>query len=567
MEPTRRALGAAGCGTALAVGAVVLAAPVLLLGAAGIFAWLLGAQLAFVRALRRERAGLSVRIAADSASPVVGEPVAVHLVADARGRLPLRVSVAPPVAADVDDGSLDTDGTLVVDPAGGVDGEPAGADDLDPARRADLQSVGVADDAAGSVDGDAAGSETAPATAAGSSTAEPGAAIHESDGADPGARESAIATTTLEWPVVGTYRVGPARVTARDTQDLFVASFDADDSVDVSVRPRVPDTAHLGRGSDATTAYGAHSTGKHGPGVEPAELRPYQSGDDVSRIDWNATARLRAAYVAESEAETDRRTVVLFDHRATSGVGPARVTPCALLCHAALAVVESAREYGDPVGCYAVGDGGVTTALQPRATPGQYEAIVDHLRGLEPTRGPVRTRTVWSGGSTGAPPVPTGAYAPATQTPGGDPARATRAAGRLAGDSSRFAATLQPLLADAEPYVHRVADDPLFAAARTYLGRLQGSCWTVICSDGARPGELRETVKLARRGRDRVLVILAPRALYRRDRGEDPGTRRRRHRASREFQRGLAAMERVEVRELAPDDAVETVLATGGGRA
>jgi uncharacterized protein (DUF58 family) len=40
-----------------------------------------------------------------------------------------------------------------------------------------------------------------------------------------------------------------------------------------------------------------------GPGVEFAGLREYQPGDDVRRIDWNATARSDRAFVREAQAE------------------------------------------------------------------------------------------------------------------------------------------------------------------------------------------------------------------------------------------------------------------------
>ena len=40
-----------------------------------------------------------------------------------------------------------------------------------------------------------------------------------------------------------------------------------------------------------------------GPGVEFASLREYQPGDDVRRIDWNATARMDAPYVRDVQAD------------------------------------------------------------------------------------------------------------------------------------------------------------------------------------------------------------------------------------------------------------------------
>lgn len=532
MELTRRGRASVGLALALCASAVLLAEPVLLAVAVGVLGWLAGSQLAFLRSLRRKRSALSVTIATTTERPAVDEPSEVELRASASGALSVRLAVTLPAPARI------RGGDLVVE-----------------------------------LDGTAA--ETA---------------------------------ATVEWSVAGAFRVGPATVTASDRQGLFVARFQAGRPLDVAVQSREPQTDHLGRGGEPIAAFGEHRSGRRGPGLEAAELRPYHAGDDLARIDWNATARLQEAYVAESEAETDRRTVLLVDHRATTGAGPAGATPLDYLRHAALAIVESAGELGDPLGCYAVGDEGVTAEFPPEASTAQYDAVATELRTLTPTapRGALRShsRRDAGPGATGAVGVEAATErspAPATASGAGtastaiagleasarpaaparsesgrragraadgssaDPARAVRAAGRLAGDDSAFGRQLRPLLSDAEPYLHRVAEEPLFATARTYLGRLQGTTWTVVCSDDARPGELRETVKLARRGHDRVLVLLAPRALF--GHGlDDLEERYDAYEDATAFRRSLAAMERVAVRELAPGDVVEAVLSAGGGR-
>ena len=593
MDLTRRGRAAVACVLALAAGAWLLAAPALLLAAAGLTAWLLAVQLAFVAALARERSRLTVELATPGASPAVDDAATLHLRASGRGALPLTIDVDVPAAA--------RRGTDSADRGRG----PAGSTD----------ESGAIATGAPTATGDSPTTATGDATTATRDTAD-GDTLAVSLGGDAGATgvlatvQSALdrsaptrsteTSAVLEWPVAGRYGIGPARVAATDPLGLFAAEIDADASAEVVVRSRETDTTHLGHGGDRIAAFGEHNTGRRGPGTEPAELRPYEPGDDVGRIDWNATARLREAYVTESEAETDRRTVCFLDHRATTGVGSGSATPLAYLRYAALAIVESARELGDPLGCYAVGDEGVTVEHAPRATPGQYETVAESIRALRPTVGrsdpidpdgsdpsagtdttpstrnaaPKPGAAATTAGATGTTPgsaiggavgargrtIPGVEPRPSTS---GDPAEATALASRLTGDDSAFGATLAPLLEDATPYVRRVADEPLFAAARTYLGRLQGSVWSVILTDGARPAELRETVKLARRGNDRVLVVLAPEPLFRPGLGDLPG-RRRAYEDVADFADSLAGMERVTVRELAPGDVAEVVLGAGG---
>ena len=72
---------------------------------------------------------------------------------------------------------------------------------------------------------------------------------------------------------------------------------------------------------------GLHSI-RRGLGSDVASSRPYQPGDDVGRIDWNASARLSLArgteefVVREHYAEEAPRVVVLADRRPSMSVFP-----------------------------------------------------------------------------------------------------------------------------------------------------------------------------------------------------------------------------------------------------
>ena len=345
----------------------------------------------------------------------------------------------------------------------------------------------------------------------------------------------------LTWRVAGTYEIGPPRVTATDPVGLFRESFDQPATVSIEVRTQEPETAHLGRsGEQITAAFGDHSGGRIGSGIEPATLRRYQPSDEVSRIDWKATARLQEAYVVDTISETDRRTVLFLDHRSTMGGDRGAPQPIEYAIHAGLAFVDSAREVRDPLACFTVGDGGVTGEYWPGTGAEHYRSIASHLRSSTPTVSTER------------------ASRPAVGTPTRDATDAVARATTLAGDEDRFARTLAPFLEDIDPYVHRVDDQPLYAAVRTYLGSFQGSVFAVILTDDSRRAELREAVKFASRGTNSALAVLTPKALF--DGSVTPAERRQQHGEFEAFRQSLSAMAGVRALELAPDDRVSSVL-------
>jgi uncharacterized protein (DUF58 family) len=61
-----------------------------------------------------------------------------------------------------------------------------------------------------------------------------------------------------------------------------------------------------------------------GPGMELAEVRPYQPGDDVRHIDWNITARTEQPFVREAHAERALDVWLLLDISASIDWGTAQ---------------------------------------------------------------------------------------------------------------------------------------------------------------------------------------------------------------------------------------------------
>ena len=102
MQPTRRFWAGVGVGLSLVALSLLIARPVLLVGASGVFAWLLGAQVAFTRALTRFDGSLAVEQELERAA-VVDEFVTVTVVADGDVRgLDVSLRARPTAGLDVE---------------------------------------------------------------------------------------------------------------------------------------------------------------------------------------------------------------------------------------------------------------------------------------------------------------------------------------------------------------------------------------------------------------------------------------------------------------------------------
>jgi hypothetical protein len=58
---------------------------------------------------------------------------------------------------------------------------------------------------------------------------------------------------------------------------------------------------------------GEHSAVRRTAGIEFADYRPYTTGDDLRRVDWNAYARLGTLHIRQAQAEHDTMLHILLD--------------------------------------------------------------------------------------------------------------------------------------------------------------------------------------------------------------------------------------------------------------
>ena len=70
-----------------------------------------------------------------------------------------------------------------------------------------------------------------------------------------------------------------------------------------------------------STLMGQYHSAFKGQGMTFSEVRPYQFGDDIRRIDWNKTARFKEPYVKVMEEERELTMMILVDISASMNYG------------------------------------------------------------------------------------------------------------------------------------------------------------------------------------------------------------------------------------------------------
>lgn len=131
-----------------------------------------------------------------------------------------------------------------------------------------------------------------------------------------------------------------------------------------SARPRLPpDLARKVRRIEIATkrlvdqgvAGDYHAIFK-GRGVEFAEVRPYQPGDDVRSIDWNVTARSAEPYVKKYVEERDLTVFLAVDVSGSQSFGSRAIVKRDLAAEVAALLAFAAVRNGDRVGAALLAD-------------------------------------------------------------------------------------------------------------------------------------------------------------------------------------------------------------------
>jgi uncharacterized protein (DUF58 family) len=95
---------------------------------------------------------------------------------------------------------------------------------------------------------------------------------------------------------------------------------------------------------------GEHRTAFRGSGVDVADLREYQFGDDLRHIDWNVTARTDVPHVREYLEDREVTAWLLLDTSASMDFGPVERRKHVVLTEVAATVAQLLSRGGNRVG-------------------------------------------------------------------------------------------------------------------------------------------------------------------------------------------------------------------------
>jgi uncharacterized protein (DUF58 family) len=183
---------------------------------------------------------------------------------------------------------------------------------------------------------------------------------------------------TFEWKVSvrstarGRCRLGPFNVRLSDSSGLSVDEALVGAAIAIETYPRIPRVQQLPRPTRTRSSFGNIVSAQLGPGLEPAEIRPFAPGDRVRQINWPASLRLRQLYVTQFHQERNADVILLLDTLAETGAHPHSSLDACVQAVAALASAYIARK--DRVGL--VEFGGYLRWLKPAAGRRQLQALL-----------------------------------------------------------------------------------------------------------------------------------------------------------------------------------------------
>ncbi|MEZ0334737.1 MAG: DUF58 domain-containing protein [Gemmatimonadales bacterium] len=128
---------------------------------------------------------------------------------------------------------------------------------------------------------------------------------------------------------------------------------------------------------------GEYSSAFRGRGVEFAEVREYQPGDDIRTIDWNVTARLGSAFVKRYLEERELTVVFVVDRSASGGFGSLVRTRGDLAAEVVAVLGFAAARNNDRVGLVLATDR-VESFTQPRKGRRHALRVISELLSFEP---------------------------------------------------------------------------------------------------------------------------------------------------------------------------------------
>ena len=120
-----------------------------------------------------------------------------------------------------------------------------------------------------------------------------------------------------------------------------------------------------------------HSNFK-GQGMTFSEVRPYQFGDDIRRIDWNKTARFREPFIKVMEEERELTMIIMVDISASMDYGTQHGLKRDFVAEVAASLAVSAVGNNDKVGLILFADK-VYKVVPPKKGRKHVLSIISHI--------------------------------------------------------------------------------------------------------------------------------------------------------------------------------------------
>lgn len=139
----------------------------------------------------------------------------------------------------------------------------------------------------------------------------------------------------------------------------------------LAMRLSVPSGMRERHGTARSALSGAHASRMRGRGMDYAESRMYQPGDDVRQLDWRLTARSGRLHTKVFQEERERTLIILVDTHADMRFGTRRRFKSVQAARAAAFAAWCAVRAGERVGVVAFGAS--RDAVRPRG--GQRGAL------------------------------------------------------------------------------------------------------------------------------------------------------------------------------------------------
>src|SRR5260221_10770776 len=131
---------------------------------------------------------------------------------------------------------------------------------------------------------------------------------------------------------------------------------------------------------------GDYHSAFHGRGIEFAQVREYQPGDDIRSIDWNVTARSGVPHVKEFVEERDLTILVALDVSGSMAFGSVDWRKCGIAAEVVSVFAFSAVKNADRIGLLLFSDG-VRQYIPPRRGHAHAQ-VITHAAVQASMRGP-----------------------------------------------------------------------------------------------------------------------------------------------------------------------------------